>query len=207
MFTTLQRLLQLGEHYKNNSRLVSAGEVTKIIRRQFPAADYSFRTYRDPAVNTNMIVVSGFYDHFCDIQSLPHIEVSLTYCPGQTEYELGNLNWEQLSFDIAECIGHEKIHKRQHRKREKLKPYQSKSTDLELKKEQEYLGDESEIDAYGFSIAYESTVFNKDLKDCAMYNLYKKVFDKDNSVLLKLENRISKYLIQLEPYYEQTNRS
>lgn len=207
MFTVLQRLLQLGEYYKNNSRRVSAGEVTKIIRRQFPAADYSFKTYRDPAVNTNMIVVSGFYDYFHDIQKLPHIEVSLSYCPGQTEFELAEINWEQLSFDIAECIGHEKIHRRQHRRREKLKPYCSKEKDLELKREQEYLGDESEIDAYGFSIAYECVAFNKDLKDCAIYNLYKKVFDKDNSVLLKLENRISKYLIQLEPYNEQTNRS
>lgn len=191
-FENYKRLLQLGEYYKTSNRSVSACDMTKIIRRQFPAADYSFRTHRDPAVDPDMIVVSGFYDCYNDAQNLPHTEITLCYYPEQTLYFPKLLDWSRLSFDIAECIGHEAVHRRQWRRKEPLVPYASDN------REQEYLGDEAEIDAYGFSIAAEIAVYRCHYTECAMYRVYVEVFDKDHSVVLKLQNKISKYLIQLE---------
>lgn len=204
-FQIHKRLLKLGEYYKTSNRAVSACDMTKIIRRQFPAADFSFKTHRDSAVDPDMIVVAGFYDCYNDTQHLPHTEITLCYYPDQVLYFPKLLDWSRLSFDIAECIGHEAVHRRQFRRKEPLVPYRSRETDLLKKREQEYLGDEAEIDAYGFSIAAEIITFGCHYTECKMYQVYCEVFDKDHLVVLKLQNKISKYLIQLESEYAQSN--
>jgi len=196
-----RRLLKLGEYYKQSNRSVNACDMTKIIRRQFPAADYSFKTHRDIAVDPDMIIVSGFYDCYNDAQGLPHTEITLCYYPDQALYFPKLLDWSRLSFDIAECIAHEDIHRRQYQNKETLAPYSSKETDPGKKREQEYLGDEAEIDAYGYSIAAEVMAFGCKYTDCNMYRVYREVFDNDYSVVLKLQKKISKYLIQLESEY------
>lgn len=198
MFYTIRnRLLNLKERYANRS--FTAGEFTKIIRRQFPAADFSFRTHKDYAVDPDMVVVAGIYDCYNDSEHLPYIEITLCYHPEQETY-FGNLiDWDQLSFDIAECVGHELIHRKQYKTKQKLKEYPSDNAD------QAYLGHEEEIDAYGFSIAAESIIYNKPIYQCAMYQAYQNTFDKDRSVVLKLEQQIIKYLRELELENEQTN--
>ena len=204
-FQIHRRLLKLGEYYKTSNRSVSACDMTKIIRRQFPAADFSFKTHRDTAVDPDMIVVSGFYDCYNDAQGLPHTEITLCYYPDQVLYFPKLLDWEKLSFDIAECIGHEAVHRRQFQHREPLVPYRSTDPDALRNREQEYLGDEAEIDAYGFSIAAEVLTFGRALDECEMYQVYRTVFDKDHLVILKLQNKISKYLIQLESEHAKSN--
>jgi hypothetical protein len=196
---THSRLLSLGKHYETKTRSVTASELTKIIRRQFPATDFSFKTHRDYAVDPDMIVVSGFYDCYNDSQGLPHTEITLSYHPEQDVYFLHLLNWDRISFDIAECVGHEMVHRHQYLTKQKGRRYISENAD------QAYLGDDDEIDAYGFSIAAESVVYKKPLAECAMYQVYLDTFDTDQSVIVKLEKHISKYLKQLELQYEQTN--
>lgn len=195
-FEIRTRLLQLGKYYETKSRKVTACELTKIIRRQFPAADFSFKTHRDYAVDPDMIVVAGTYDCYNDAQGLPHTEITLCYHPEQDIYFLNLLDWDRISFDIAECIGHELIHRQQYKQKKKTKAFKSDNND------QAYLGDEAEIDAYGFSIAIESITYNKPITECSMYIAYLNVFDINHSVVVKLQKAISKYLKELESHNE-----
>lgn len=194
-FAIRNRLLNLKERYADRS--FTASEFTKLIRRQFPATDFSFCTQRDYAVDPDMIVVAGMYDCYDDSRHLPSIEITLCYHPEQDLYFGHLIDWEQFSFDVAECVGHELVHRQQYKTKQRLKPYLSENAD------QAYLGHEEEINAYGFSIAAESTVFKKPFTECAMYQAYLSTFDTDPSVILKLEKQIVKYLKEMELENEQ----
>jgi len=200
-FETFNRLIELGDYYKD--RQYSASELTRLIRRQFPATDFSFRTQRDPAVSPDMIVVSGLYDCYNDTQDLPSVEITLSYHPDQKVYFTNLIDWETLAFDLAECVCHELVHRQQYRSKQKFKPYKSKLQDLHLQAEQEYLGDGAELDAYGFSIAAESIVRGCLPQECVMYGVYQTTFDNDKTILVKLEQEIQKYLNLLELNNEQ----
>ena len=194
-FANYNRLLGLKEKYQ--SRTFKANEFTRLIRRQFLSRDFSFRTHKDYAVDPDMVITAGSYDCYYDGLGLPHTEITLCYHPEQDQYFGAALDWDQISFDVAECIGHELIHRSQHKSRRKLAKYISSISDINKKAEQEYLGAEEEIEAYGFSIAAESKIFNKEYSNCAMYNIYTNIFDSDHSVVVKLEEQIVKYLTQL----------
>lgn len=201
-FEIHSRILDIGDSLKG--RRYTASEVTKIIRRQFPATDFLFRTHRDPAVSPDMIVVAGIYDCYNDSQDLPSIEISLCYHPNQKYFFTDLLDWETLAFDLAECICHELVHRQQHRSGQRFKSYESKLPDGDpLINEQEYLGDGAELDAYGFSIAAESIVRGCIPQECVMYGIYQTTFDNDKSVIVKLEKEIQKYLNLLELNNEQ----
>jgi hypothetical protein len=198
-FDTYNRLLRVGDYYTTNARAITAGEVTRIIRRQFPATDFLFITDRNSGADPNMIIVSGTYDSDHDVLGLPSVEITLSYHPAQDSYNTKNINWTQLSFDLAECAAHELIHREQHQSGRRYKRYRGDTED------QTYLGDESEIDAYGFSIAADSVVSGRDFRTCAMYQVYQNTFDTDQSVIVKLEKQIIKYLRRLEPSDEQNS--
>lgn len=196
-----RKLKALGERIKGRS--YSASELTKLVRRQFPVTDFVFITYRDYAVDPDMVVVAGLYDS--NSEFLPSITVTMCYHPEQQTYFMDLLNWEQLSFDLAECIGHELVHRDQfkHKRKPSLKQYHSTHTDPKVNGEQEYLGSEDEIEAYGFSIAAEMHVFSKPAHECVMYSVYQETFDTDTSIVLKLETQIEQYKKLLEQVNEQ----
>ncbi len=202
---TYEKLLALGQRVQGRS--YSASDFTRLIRRQFPATDFVFKTYRDYAVDPDCVIVAGLYDVWDDKQYLPCITVTLCYHPDQEKYFVDLLNWQQLSFDLAECIGHELVHRDQHRNGRKpsLKSYVSKSTDPGIKSEQQYLGSEDEIEAYGFSIAAECAVFGKPKDQCVMYQAYVETFDTDTAIVLKLEQQVERYLKRMEHINEQIN--
>jgi hypothetical protein len=195
----------LGLQQLTCTKTFTPGTFTSLIRRQFSSAVYIFRTAKNYAVDVNSIIVGGLYDRDNDHENLPYIEITLYYHPEQQAFAGSDLNWEQLSFDIAECITHEHIHRQQVINKVKLKRYVSKANDRELRMEQNYLGHDEELDAYGFSIAAESATFCKPYNMCTMYHVYKTTFDTDHSVVVKLEKEIVKYLEQLtlEPKHEQ----
>jgi hypothetical protein len=193
------KLLAVGERYRTRS--LTASEITKIIRRQFPSADFSFRTCRDYAVDPDMVVVAGIYDSMQDQQGLPCIEISLCYHPEQQIFCIDALDWVRLSFDIAECMGHELIHRQQSVSNCQFKEFVGDN------EEQEYLGHGSEIEAYGYSIAIESLTFDKPYSECAVWQGYTNTFGHNHSVVLQLKKQIIKYLKQLEPDYEQTGNT
>jgi len=184
-FETYYRLLDVGDYYQAKNCNLAASEITQIIRRQFSATDYSFSTLRSSEVSKDTICVSGFYDN-------GEIELVLYYNPQQRIFKSKNIDWQRLVFDVAEVLTHELIHDYQDRTKQKFKKYKSDQFD------QSYLGDESEIDAYAFSICAESLVYNRHYKKCSMYQVYRKTFDKDRSVIVKLEKEILKYLNRLE---------
>lgn len=201
-FEIHSRILDIGDSLQG--RRYTASEFTKLIRRQFPATDFLFRTHRDPAVSPDMIVVAGIYDCFNDSQDLPSVEITLCYHPEQKYFFSDLIDWETLAFDLAECICHELIHRQQYRSRQKFKAYESKLPEGNpLISEQEYLGDGAELDAYGFSIAAESIVRGCIPQECVMYGVYQTTFDNDKSVIVKLEQEIQKYLNLLELNNEQ----
>ena len=202
-FEIYKQLLSLES--KVSKQKFTPGTFTGLIRKQFPKEDYAFRTEKSYAVDPNSIIVGGLYDKENDLDQLPHTEIILYYYPEQLSFKGSDLNWEQISFDIAECVAHEQIHRQQMLEKKKLKRYVSKSADKDLRVEQNYLGHDEEIDAYGFSIAAESVTFNKPYNMCTMYHVYKQTFDTDHSVVVKLEQEIVKYLeqLKLEPNHDE----
>lgn len=191
----------LGERLKGRS--YSASEFTKLIRRQFPVTDFVFKTVRDYAVDPDMIIVEGLYDSFNDSQYLPSIEVSICYHPEQEVFFVDNTDWDKLAFDVAECIGHEYVHRSQYLLKNTAKEYVSTKLDPREREEQEYLGNSYEIEAYGFSIAAEAAVYNKPFTKCFMYEAYCRCFEDDKSIIAKLEKQIAKYAKKMESVYEQ----
>jgi hypothetical protein len=124
------------------------------------------------------------------------------------------LDWPRLSLDLAECIGHELVHRaQQQRKRRPSVRYRSQELDPQKKHDQEYLGSAEEIEAYGYSIAAELVVKHNCFtleKSCldqiVMHSVYVNTFDNDESIVLKLHKQISKYLRRLEvDYNDKTN--
>ncbi len=196
-YISYDRMLSLGSRI--SGRHYTPGELTKQIRRQFPVTDFVFSTSKDYAVDPDMIIPSGLYDCYDEAEMLPSIEITLSYHPEQKYYFVDVLNWKQLSFDIAECIGHEVVHQYQHRNRKQNQT----TTDRWYNSERDYLGDEDEVDAYAFSIAIESKIFSRDFTETTVYNDYRKLFDNDDLILAKLTKQISFYKEQLELLNEQ----
>jgi hypothetical protein len=197
-FELYDRISRVGQRYAHDSKIVSAAEITKIVRRQFVSDIFRIETARDTAVSPDMIIVTGFYDCYDDSQGLPCVTIALTYSPQQDAYFTNLINWEQLAFDVAEAVGHELVHREQHHARRRLRAYKSKSMIVGEKEDQEYLGHEAEVEAYGFSIAFESWHKKIPTEVCPMFVTYAATFDQDDKVLLKLQKYISKYLKQLE---------
>jgi len=164
---------------------LSPAEITRHIRKAIGNPAIVIKTVRAPAVLENQILISGVYDNEDDL-----IEISVNYRPQQHTIELVLVNWERLAFDVAECIGHEQVHRKLRRK--KSRPYHSEDD------EQAYLGNSEEIQAYGFSIAADLAVHYDGDINCLpladMHQVYARTFANDQSVMLELEHSARKYL-------------
>jgi len=200
--TTYRRIAEL--KYRVAGRSYTPAKFTDLIRRQFNASAFVVKTERDPAVDPDQVIVAGLYDCHDDSEMLPSITITLCYHPAQETYFADLINWEQFTFDLAECVGHEMVHMHQYKfgRVPALKEYKS-PTDAETTLDQEYLGDESEIEAYGFSISAEMFMFKKSIQDCVMYGVYQETFAKDTRIVLQLEQKVEQYYKILEQLYEQ----
>lgn len=200
--STLHKLLRL--RGRIGGRAYTPSEFTGLIRRQFDTVTFTVKTQKDSAVDPDSVIVAGLYDPHDQSEMLPSITLTLCYHPDQSKYFVDLLNWDQLAFDIAECIGHEMVHMDQDvsGRRKTLKEYAS-STETTV--DQDYLGDEGEIEAYGFSIAAEMVTFNKPMHECVMYGVYQETFTDDPQIVLQLETQIKQNYEKLEELYEQIN--
>jgi hypothetical protein len=174
-------------------------EISRWVRGCIKNQDILLKTCRSQAVDECQILVSGVYDQELDQDGLPSIEVFLNYSPTQTALEIDQIDWNRLAFDVAECMGHELVHKKLRCK--KSKEYHSVLPPGDLYNEQVYLGNSEEIQAYGFSIAADVAI-NLDGEfdqrfHAAMYGIYQKTFDQDCAVMLQLDHEIVKNLTQL----------
>ncbi len=194
---------------------VTPSEITALLRSGIHLPGVRLTTGRSAEVEHDQVIVHGVYDDEQDSFGEPHIYVTLMYNQDQQHITLALPAWQRLCFDVAECVGHELVHRAQSRRR-RFRPgkeYRSRDQHLPKKQEQQYLGRADEIEAYGFSIAAELAamhgVFDSShavKQDIVMYQVYHSTFDTDQSVLLKLDKQISKYLCRLEAdYYDQQN--
>jgi len=204
----LERLLKL----QQLSQVIPASELTDIIRKGIKIPQVRLYTRRSPVVDFDTVSIGGLYDNYLDREGEPCIELSIVYHPDQQHIDLAKLNWGQVCFDVAECVGHEFVHREQHQRKKRVRKYKSQDTDSAKREEQEYLGASDEIEAYGFTIAAElaerHNCFELDqdkLNEVLMYKVYSSTFDTDQSVVLKLHKQISKYLRRLEIEYDKTN--
>lgn len=204
-FEIYDRVARVAEKYSGPGKKFTPSEFTNLIRRQFAGADFVFKTMKDDAVDPDMIVVAGSYDPMEDSIGEPSIEICLCYCPGQRYYFIDLIDWEKLCFDLAECICHEGIHQLQYRKQRSQRDFIMKLDDIDVHHDPDYLSNDLEIEAYGFSIAAESVMYGVHFTECSMYQIYEKTFDKYPMVMAKLEQQILKYLKFLEITYEKSS--
>lgn len=201
----LSRLQKLSRSTKRAR--ITPSELTSLVRKQAPDPLIRYRTLRSRAVHPGQVLISGVYDSEEDAQGFACIEVCLNYNPQEKYLDPELVDWRQLSFDIAECIGHELVHRKQRQRRARV--YVSDLEPGPLKDEQEYLGSSDEIEAYGFSIAADLAVNHNSLDDINktdMWKVYSNTFEKDQSVLLELEQHVRKYYSKLKGGGHEQNR-
>lgn len=205
----MQRLMKL----QQPGQVIQTTELTDIIRKGIKLPQVRLYTRRSPGVDLGCVSVGGIYDAEDDKEGDPCIEISIIYHPDQQHIDTSKLNWHRLCLEVAECVGHEFVHRDQHKRKKKVRKYKSRDLDPSKREEQEYMGSSDEIEAYGFSIASELAEMHKcfeldmlKLEQVFMYKVYSSTFDTDQSVVLKLQKQISKYLRRLEvEYNDKTN--
>ena len=208
MYQLMQKLLQAKPHL---GTVLTTSQITAVVRKVVGSNHIRVISQRSDVVDHNMICVGGFFDSEAEWDKECSIELVLYYHPLQQHMDPAHLDWERLAFEVAETLGHEQVHKDQsHRRRKRIRGYVSKG---KSRAEKEYLGNEDEIEAYGYSIAAEM-LFRLNITDMddfrmgeiAVWNEYQELFADDQSVLLKLRRNISKYLRRLEINNEQSNK-
>ena len=195
---------------------LSPTDITAKIRSCVSNNNIKFITQRSNITHVDQVLVGGTYDEYNDKEGDPYVEIILYYHPDQQHLDVAKVDWTRVCFEITETIGHEMVHRDQsNRKRKKIRGYVSRDTRVGQRREQEYLGHPDEIEAYGFSIALELVLLHqvKELDEVAlgeivMWNAYAQAFAEDQSVLVKLQKQIVKYLRRLEvPDNEKTNET
>ena len=130
------------------------------------------RKTREPQVPSSYVFVGGMYHTEYDLNRQKSIEVSFAYNLSDAALCFNTRKFNRLSERIADVILHEVIHMRQARKRKfkELPGYSSTAESTKKRVEQEYLGDNDEIDAYAFNMACElDEKFHGDMKRIVNY--------------------------------------
>ncbi len=196
--------------------VLSPAEITALFRKGITDNKVRIRTHRTNVADTDQVLVGGLYDEYDDREELPCIEICLYFNQDVQHIDTSCIDWYRLCFDVAETLGHELVHRDQaHRQRKTKRKYVGRCPKNQLNEEQEYLGSNDEIEAYGFSIAAEMLVMHgitdiddPEVQSIVMYATYQHAFSQDQSVLLKLRKQILKYLHRLEVENNvQTNKN
>lgn len=100
----------------------------------------------------------------------------------------------ELAIEVIEAMVHEYQHMHQYRAREYMLniAYKSLEEDLELRADQEYLGQMDEIDAYATNIAVRFYITKQQVS--LDLNTYRKTFGNDHWVVRRLLKKITKRL-------------
>jgi|APGre2960657423_1045063.scaffolds.fasta_scaffold05726_4 hypothetical protein len=165
-------------------------------------------------VQKSWVYVGGAYYGDLDKERNTSIELCLTFNPKDKAVEMSGRRFTRFCIGFADTILHEIIHMRQFRKRKfkALPDYPSTATRINQRKEQEYLGNFDEIDAYSFNIACElDDKFNGNIKKIVAYlnedqkgtrrthnsfRMYLKAFGHDHNhlVIKRVKKRAIHYL-------------
>jgi len=185
--------------------------LTKHIKYWLPVR--SRKSY-DAKVEENHLWIGGMYYTEYDMEKQKCIELHLCYKKGTNRINLTPRRFTRICNRVADVLLHEIIHMRQARKRKfkNLPGYSSKAESTKQRQEQEYLGDNDEIDAYAFNMACELNekfqgyikqivdYFNEPQKGKRRYyntwRMYLKAFDwdSDHRIIRRLKKRCIYYL-------------
>ena len=176
--------------------LVTPVELTQTIRTLTATDDIKIKMNRRKGVDLDTVIVSGLYDPVEDEDGYPSIFLYVSFNPEQEHIDLSTFDWQQLCIDVIECCGHEIVHQEQYRSRDfDIGPtlFLSGCDDDLVREEQEYLGSEDEVEAYGFSIAIEMflrhgavDLLGDNILDSATYQLYTGIFGVHHPIVKKL---------------------
>lgn len=162
-------------------------------------------------VSKNDFHIGGFYEYDKDQCGLKSINLVFQYNNKYDFLKFNQYNIVDVAFSIADTILHEIIHMRQYRRRNFtfLSNYNSKSTNFFKRKNQEYLGNTDEIDAYAFNIScYLLDRFEKNQRQIIKYlnkvkntdnnqwTMYLETFDNNHNhkIIQRLKKKIIKYI-------------
>jgi hypothetical protein len=196
-----QEFMTFGETVKD--RKYTPAQFTAVVRKFIGTPDIMVKTHKDANVDKNQIVIAGCYDPEEDELNFASITIYVTYNPIQKKIYARDIDWQQLCIDILEVSGHESVHQRQYRFRgfeSAPSMFISLTEDEQRRFEQEYLGNEDEIEAYGYSIATEvflktspRRITTKHISKSAMFKAYINAFGYDHKVTGMLLAYILKY--------------
>jgi len=136
-----------------------------------------FNIERTDSLENEDYTIAGFY-----LEELQKIEIVLII-PKKAKGYLNIDNPNLFRFHLAQTIQHEFIHHQQFIKRDELQT-DSFSLCMRGNREQKYLGERDEIDAYSYDIAIEVNTHGWDKSQTL--NIYRKQFEPDHPVMKRL---------------------
>lgn len=170
------------------------------------------RTYTSK-VDPGVPYIGGSYYSYLDQEYDKCIELCFYYFDQSTAIQFNRKKLYETAVLVADTLLHEIMHMRQYRRREfkSLPDYKSKAYRSDIRKEQAYLGNTDELDAYAFNIACElnekfkgntEEIFkylNKPLKKSRHRNhwkIYLKAFEYDHNhpIIKRLKKKVVGYL-------------
>lgn len=163
-------------------------------------------------IERDIIYIGGWYDSIKDQANSKPIQLVFQYHPADKKLCLSAFKLKRLAICVADIILHEVIHMKQFRTRgfKDLPTYPITAESKTQQREQQYLGNNDEIDAYSFNIACElNSMFNGSDKKIIKYlnssinsigddnwSVYLKAFDSDHNhpVIKRVKKRVVYYL-------------
>lgn len=186
-------MIKYGED--NNGISFTPAALTRYFRKLIGSNDVRIVTTRHQDVHLNQVVIGGSYDYTEDKHNFSSITIFVTYSLTQDVIKLADLNWKHTCVMLIECLGHELVHQRQYRERDFLTRKIVKSAQTE---DQEYLGNQDEVEAYGYSIAIELFLLGeKRLMKSQMFKIYLMNFESHHPVIQQLISYISYYSVDI----------
>ena len=214
--STIKSMLKPCRKFVVDQKL-TVNEVQKIFSQHLKAhLPIKVTSDRDFNTEPGLIYLGGFYHTDKDKYGQQCIELLFSYHPFDSHITISSKRFAAMSNTIADILLHEIIHMRQARSRgfKTIPGFSSYAESNKQRKEQNYLGDPDEIDAYGFNIAcdlYERLGSHRAVAEHLNTHLdnrrkkdswfkYLKTFDHNHRhpVIQKLKKRIMYYV----PYAE-----
>jgi hypothetical protein len=189
--------------------------IVRHIKSQLPVK--ASRIY-DSKVDPGWTWVGGCYYSDLDAEYLQCIEINFCYHGKKDIITISDYRFKRMCLLFADTMLHEIIHMRQFRKRKfkHLPDYASTAHREKQRREQEYLGNNDEIDAYAFNIACEMLteaeydpqkairLLNEDQKGrrrkstCWLVYLNAFSHDHNHPIIKRMKKRIAYYLPKAE---------
>ena len=187
---------------------------SKILRHIKKLVPVKITKFRDPEVDSGWVWVGGVYYSDWDRDKRQCIELNFSYNPTDKNIVMTKCRFIKLCYTTADTLLHEIMHMRQYRRRKfkDLPDYASSAARVEKRREQEYLGNSDEIDAYSFNIACELLdKFDRKPKKIVNYLnenqkahsrrhncwiMYLKAFDHDHNhpIIQRVKKKVIRYI-------------